>query len=59
MALVTGASGTLGGMISQGLATFGADLILAGRNQEKLNASAKAVEKFGGRNLVLEADLSN
>ncbi|MGI0080688.1 MAG: SDR family NAD(P)-dependent oxidoreductase [Nitrososphaerales archaeon] len=59
MALVTGASGTLGGMISQGLATFGADLILAGRNQEKLNASVKAVEKFGGRNLVLEADLSN
>ncbi len=44
-------------MISLGLATFGADLILAGRNRDKLKASAEAVEKLGRRSLVVEADL--
>lgn len=44
-------------MISLGVATFGADLILAGRNRDKLKASAEAVEKLGRRSLVVEADL--
>ena len=46
-------------MISLGLATFGADLVLAGRNKEKLKASAEAVVKLGRRSLVIEADLLN
>jgi NAD(P)-dependent dehydrogenase (short-subunit alcohol dehydrogenase family) len=57
-AIVTGASGGLGTMISHALATFGADLVLVGRNEERLRTSRALVEKEGIRAITIETDLT-
>lgn len=58
VALVTGASGVLGGAVARVLAERGADLVLqCHRNVEAARATAAEVEALGRRALVLEADL--
>jgi len=59
VAFVTGASGGLGSAISQTFAAFGADLAIVARNREKLDTTAKMLEKFGGKVTPIEADVTN
>jgi len=55
-ALVTGATGGIGGEIAKSLHAQGAAVGISGRNEEKLNALAK---ELGDRVHVLPADLSD
>jgi 3-oxoacyl-[acyl-carrier protein] reductase len=55
-ALVTGATGGIGGAIAKALHAQGATIGISGRNTEKLNELAK---ELGSRVHVLAADLSN
>ncbi|MCB9989998.1 MAG: 3-oxoacyl-[acyl-carrier-protein] reductase [Rhodospirillales bacterium] len=55
-ALVTGATGGIGGAIAKALHDAGATVGLSGRNEDKLNALAA---QLGGRVHVLPADLSS
>ncbi|MHB8566158.1 MAG: SDR family NAD(P)-dependent oxidoreductase [Nitrososphaerales archaeon] len=57
-ALVIGASGTLGSAISQGLAAYGADVALVGRNRVKLRAASMIVEKCNRKSITIEADVT-
>jgi NAD(P)-dependent dehydrogenase (short-subunit alcohol dehydrogenase family) len=54
VAVVTGASGVLGGAIARGLAAAGARIGLLARRRERLDALA---EELGESTLVLEADV--
>jgi gluconate 5-dehydrogenase len=56
-ALVTGASRGLGRAIAQALAEAGADLVLAGRTPETLEAARAELEATGRRVAVVRADL--
>lgn len=55
-ALVTGATGGIGGAIAKALHAHGARIAISGRHEEKLNALAAAL---GGDTVVLAADLSS
>lgn len=55
-ALVTGATGGIGGAIAKALHSAGAHVGISGRNEEKLNALS---QELGERVSVLPADLSN
>ncbi len=56
-ALVTGASGGIGGDLAVALAEAGAFVGLNGTNVEHLQETAKAIEAAGGRSVILPADL--
>jgi NAD(P)-dependent dehydrogenase (short-subunit alcohol dehydrogenase family) len=58
VALVTGASGAIGRDISMALAEAGADLVLVGRNTDRLRETAGVVEDKGGKSHAIMADLS-
>ena len=57
VALVTGAGRGLGEHIALALAEAGADVALAGRNRERLENVALAVDAFGCRRTVVEVDV--
>src|SRR5689334_4490816 len=57
-ALVTGASRGIGRALALGLAEAGADLALAGRTAEDLQATAEAVAATGRRALRLTLDVA-
>ena len=58
-ALITGASAGIGGRFARLLAREGYDLILVGRNEERLIETAKELNKeFGVKTEILVADLS-
>jgi NAD(P)-dependent dehydrogenase (short-subunit alcohol dehydrogenase family) len=59
VALVTGASGAIGRDISVALAQAGSDIILSGRNQDRLEKSAELVQESGRKSHILPADLSD
>jgi NAD(P)-dependent dehydrogenase (short-subunit alcohol dehydrogenase family) len=59
VALITGASGAIGGDISVALAKAGADVIVSGRNMECLSKTAKMVEDCGKKSHIIRADLSD
>ena len=56
-ALVTGASGGIGGDVAVGLAEAGAYVGLSGTNREHLEETRQRVERAGGRCVLLPADL--
>src|SRR3954451_12305079 len=58
-ALITGASKGLGKAMALALAEQGARLILVSRDQEKLEASAKAIRDIGASAYVFRADVTD
>jgi NAD(P)-dependent dehydrogenase (short-subunit alcohol dehydrogenase family) len=59
VALVTGASSGLGAGFSVALAQAGADVVLAARRQDGLEAARRAVEKLGRSALAVPADVTD
>lgn len=58
VAIVTGATGALGGAIAVGYALAGAKVVLTGRNKEKLEEVAEQIAKEGGVCAVISGDPS-
>lgn len=56
-AVITGASGAIGGAIARELACHGAELLLCGRDRERLETLAGEVEEEASRVEILAADL--
>ena len=54
-ALITGASGSIGGSIAKKLSSLGANVIITGRNKKKIDELKK---KLKPNNLAIIADLS-
>jgi NAD(P)-dependent dehydrogenase (short-subunit alcohol dehydrogenase family) len=57
VAVVTGATGVLGGAMAKGLAGAGARIGVLGRREERADEIASEVEKGGGEALALPADV--
>jgi len=55
--LITGASGGLGSAVAEAFAAEGADLVLVGRDGDRLDATADAVRAAGGTATVATADV--
>lgn len=58
-ALVTGATGALGGAIAVAYAMCGAKVVITGRNEKKLNEVADQIKNEGGEVAVVAGDPSN
>jgi len=58
-ALVTGASGGIGGAVAEALAGRGVRLVLSGRDRRRLEETAGRVRTAGAEALVVAADLSD
>jgi gluconate 5-dehydrogenase len=58
VAIVTGGAGALGQAIAQGLAVYGADVVVTGRTPGTLKETLKAVEAIGRRALAVACDAS-
>src|ERR1041385_6051252 len=56
-ALVTGASGGIGGAIAEALAGAGATVALSGTNAERLEETRQRIAAEGGNAVVVPADL--
>lgn len=57
VAVVTGATGVLGGEMARSLARSGARVAVVGRREEKANQIAGEIEAAGGTSLALPADV--
>ncbi len=57
VAVVTGATGVLGGAMARGLARAGARVGVLGRRREKAEAAVQTIEADGGGALALPADV--
>ncbi len=57
-AVVIGGTGTLCGVMAQGLAEAGAEVVIAGRSQEKGEARVAAIEEAGGRAYFQAVDVA-
>jgi NAD(P)-dependent dehydrogenase (short-subunit alcohol dehydrogenase family) len=57
VAVVTGATGVLGGQMARALARSGARVAVLGRREEKANRVAGEIEVAGGESLALPADV--
>src|SRR5215204_4776820 len=58
VAVVIGGTGVLGGALCEGLAQAGAQVVVAGRSEERGHARVEAIQAFGGEAtfLPVEAD---
>lgn len=56
--IVTGGGSGIGKGIATGLVQAGAELVIAGRNLEKLEAAAEEMRQFGGPVIPVQADMS-
>jgi 2-dehydro-3-deoxy-D-gluconate 5-dehydrogenase len=59
VAIVTGGNGGIGLGMATGLASAGAELVLAARDRQKLDAAAKELRQAGTRVATAEVDVSN
>jgi len=58
-AIVTGAAHGLGKQIALGLASFGADVVVADINVEEAEKTAKGIEEIGRASLVVNVNVTN
>ena len=56
--IVTGAGSGIGKAIAKGLVQAGAEIVIVGRNRERLEKAATEIEKFGGPVIAIQADIS-
>jgi 2-dehydro-3-deoxy-D-gluconate 5-dehydrogenase len=56
--IVTGGGSGIGKAIAKGLVQAGAEIVIVGRNRERLEKAATEIEKFGGPVIALQADIS-
>jgi len=56
--IVTGGGSGIGKAIAKGVVQAGAEIVIAGRNRERLEKAAGEIEKFGGPVIALQADVS-
>ena len=59
IAVITGASSGLGRLISEKLAHHGFYVILASRNEKKLNLNAQKIKKNGGHCIAIPTDITD
>jgi gluconate 5-dehydrogenase len=59
VAIVTGGAGALGQAIAQGLAVYGADIVVTGRTLKTLEPVVKEVEALGRRAMAVTCDVAN
>jgi NAD(P)-dependent dehydrogenase (short-subunit alcohol dehydrogenase family) len=59
VAIVTGGAGALGEAIAQGLAAYGADVVVTGRTMKTLEQAVKLVEGLGRKALAVTCDVSS
>lgn len=59
VAVVTGGNGGIGLGMARGLASAGADVVIAGRNAAKSEAAAKDLAKLGVKTAVVEVDVAD
>ena len=57
VAIVTGGTGVLGGVMARGLARAGAKVGVLGRRREQAEAVVSLIESEGGAGLALPADV--
>jgi NAD(P)-dependent dehydrogenase (short-subunit alcohol dehydrogenase family) len=57
VALVTGGTGVLGGVMARGLAAAGARVAVLGRNAERADAVVRAITEVGGEAMATPADV--
>jgi gluconate 5-dehydrogenase len=58
VAIVTGGAGALGEAIAQGLAAYGADIVVTGRTLKTLEQAVKAVQALDRKALAVTCDVS-
>jgi len=58
VAIVTGGAGALGEAIAQGLAAYGADVVVTGRTLKTLEQAVKSIKELGRNALAITCDVS-
>lgn len=58
VAIITGGAGALGEAMAQGLAAYGADVVITGRTKKTLEQAEKLVEELGHKCLAVTCDVS-
>jgi 2-deoxy-D-gluconate 3-dehydrogenase len=59
VAIVTGGNGGIGLGMARGLASAGARVVVAARNQAKSDAAVRELEKLGGQPLSIAVDVAD
>src|SRR5258705_4516495 len=59
VAIVTGGNGGMGQGMARGLASAGARVVVAARNQAKSDAAVRELEKLGGQPLSIAVDVAD
>jgi NAD(P)-dependent dehydrogenase (short-subunit alcohol dehydrogenase family) len=59
VAVVLGGTGVLGGALAEGLASAGASVVVAGRNEERGESRVASIRAAGGRALFVAVDASS
>ena len=59
VAIVTGGAGALGQAIAQGLAAYGADIVVTGRTLKTLEPVMTAIEALGRKAIAVPCDVAN
>ncbi|MBU1168682.1 MAG: glucose 1-dehydrogenase [Proteobacteria bacterium] len=58
VAIVTGGAGALGETICEGLALYGADVVVTGRTMKTLEEAVKKIEKHGRKGVAIPCDVT-